>query len=160
MLVIIIVLIFTREVLQAVISYFLYKSNAKKLGLEPNFADYCNKSTFGKLNAAIVMRGFFGFIFLICIIFIPITIDHIEEFEKSVWSFDVGIVIIELNWIKVIAILWVMAYILEYLINDPKIRRKYFNQGPVTNSVSDLKRIHFENTLVAVALIVFLILFA
>ena len=141
----------------AATSYFLYISDIKKLGKEPTFADYCEKSTFGRKNAVITLNGIFGFFLLI---FIQPISGRIEKFEEGVWVFDIGIFVIELNWIKFIAIYYLITCLLEWFINDPKIRRKYFNQGPVTNSESDLKRIYFENTLIAAAYIFLLILFA
>ena len=79
----------------------------------------------------------------------------------GVWVliFDIGFVI-ELNWIKLIAMFYLLTLFLEWFINNPKIRRKYFNMPPVTNPDSDLKRIYFENTLIAAALIFLMILFA
>ena len=96
MLVIIVILISALLVLFAAASYFLYRMDIKKLGQEPTFADYCQKSTFGRKNAVIFLNGVVGFVFLI---FIENISDGIVKLQKG-WDFDIGIMVIELNWIR------------------------------------------------------------
>ncbi len=95
-------------VLFAATSYFLYRLNIKKLGEVPTFADYCEKTTFGKLNPPIFLNGIFGFIFLL---FIQPISDLIGKIDKSYQEI----------------IIWcILAYIaIQYFILDPLSERAF-----------------------------------